>query len=151
MVHLPLRKKTLLEEMGVTKKHLLPSLSMSIMVTAFGLVLLTLYGIATRTLNFSSFDLGYFAYYALLSAPAQELFFRGFVQSKLYKLGNPLFAIIITAVVFSLVHFYYGIHLTLFTFPVGLVWSLMMWRRPNILGPILSHIILGQFIFQFIL
>jgi len=147
---LRLKKRTLLEEMGVTKKYALQSLSMSAVLTAFGLVFLTLYGLAMRSLDFSSFRSDHLIYYTFLSAPLQELLFRGFIQSRLYRLGNPLFAVIITAAIFSLAHFYVGIHLVLFTLPAGLAWGFMMWRRPNILGPMLSHIVLGQYLLQFV-
>lgn len=147
----PFQKKTSVwEEMGVTKKNLLPSVSLSLMISAFGIVLLTLYGIANRSLDFSSFRPFYFLYYVIIWAPVQEFFFRGFIQSRLYRLDNPLAAVVITAVVFSLAHFIYGVQLVWFTLPAGLAWGFMFWKRPNILGPIISHAILGQYLLQFV-
>jgi hypothetical protein len=147
----PFRKKSSLrEDMGITKKYMASSVSLSLMVTAFWLVLLTLYGIANRSLDFSSFRPFYFLYYVLFWVPVQELFFRGFLQSRLYRLGNKFAAVIVTAVIFSLTHFMFDIQLVLFTLPAGLAWGFIMWKRPNILGPIISHAILGQYLLQFV-
>ncbi|MFH1294373.1 MAG: CPBP family intramembrane glutamic endopeptidase [Candidatus Aenigmatarchaeota archaeon] len=136
--------------MGLTKKGLPESVSLSLLVSAFGVVLITLYGIATKSLDFSTFDILYFGRYVIW-AFVQELAFRGFIQTRIQKASTPIVAIAVTGVVFSLLHLLYGVQLVLFTLPAGLVWGFMMWKRPNIAGPALSHIILGQFLLQFVL
>lgn len=143
------KKPSIWEEMGITRKNLAGSITLSLMFSAFGIVAITLYGLSNRSLVFSV-DWTYFAYY-MLSAPLQELLFRGFIQSRIQKASNGPVAIAVTAVLFSSVHFIWGIHLVLFTLPAGLVWGLIMWRRPNIAGPAISHFILGQYLLQFVI
>jgi membrane protease YdiL (CAAX protease family) len=136
------------EKLGITRKYLADSLVYNNVITVIGLVVISVLGL---TIGFKpiAIDPAWLAFYVIISVPIQELVFRGFVQTQLYRYGEHP-AIAATAAIYALVH-YYSFTLVLLTFFAGAAWGYAFSRRPNILGPIVSHAILGVYLFTFVL
>jgi uncharacterized protein len=84
----------------------------------------------------------------LIAAPGEELFWRGFVQSRLLRYFGTLGSILGGAFLYSLAHIYSGaIYLMLAAFISGLVWgTLYLWKKSMPLV-IVSHIVFDLFMF----
>ncbi|MEQ1688869.1 MAG: CPBP family intramembrane glutamic endopeptidase [Sphingopyxis sp.] len=97
----------------------------------------------------------------MVFGPVQALLFFGFFQTRLRTIvpigqgphatmRHQMMVALGTAAIFSLAHAP-NIPLMLFTFLAGLVWSIVFYRRPNILLLGLSHAFLGTILHQFLL
>lgn len=97
----------------------------------------------------------------MIFGPVQALLFFGFFQTRLRTmlpigqgpnatLHHQMMVALATAAIFSLAHIP-NPTLMLFTFLAGLAWSLLFYRRPNILLLGLSHALLGTILHQFLL
>lgn len=86
--------------------------------------------------------------YSLLSVPLQEIIFRWLYLRRLEALDfHPLFTIIWSSTIFSLVHFPFHSPLMLTgTFILGLWWSYSVIRQQSLILVSLSHTILGALI-----
>jgi membrane protease YdiL (CAAX protease family) len=142
------RTRSKWEKFGVTKKYVSESLRYSNIITIIGLVIIALlgFGIGFKPLNIS---LLWLPFYVIISVPVQEFVFRGVIQTSLYRFGkNP--AVITTSLVYAAVHFYDPL-LVILTLAAGLAWGYAFYKKPNLLGPIISHAVLGVFLFAFVL
>ena len=78
----------------------------------------------------------------LLIGPAEELFWRGFVQRSFGELwGNRLCAFMVTAVIYALIHVCsLNFMLVMAAFVAGLVWGFLYWLKPSWLPAlVISH------------
>lgn len=77
---------------------------------------------------------------AIIPGLAEEIFFRGIVQTKLYKVfTNPLYAVVTSAAIFSFFHFqFYGF---IPRMAVGILLGYLFLRSGNIWYPIVGHIV----------
>lgn len=83
---------------------------------------------------------GYIYQYLLsmfIAPVVEEIIFRGILQKSLCKIKSPLFAILISAFLFSLTH--YEIYRILLTFCSGLLFGYVYYKYGSILIPILGH------------
>lgn len=136
------------EDFGITFKFWKKSLIYSLIITLLGACIIAILG---YYLGFKSFsiDFKWAIFYAFVSVPLQELVFRGLVQTHLYRIGTNK-AIIISSALFASIHF--SIHLLLIlTLLAGLSWGYLFSKYRTLLGPIVSHIILGILLFTLIL
>jgi membrane protease YdiL (CAAX protease family) len=89
--------------------------------------------------------------YILFSAPAQEFIFRGYLQHRLKAYMSSSFAVVLASAVFAASHIPLGYSfmplLIASTFAAGLAWGFAYEKKPNLLGPALSHAILGTALF----
>lgn len=77
----------------------------------------------------------------LLSACAalgEEMFFRGIIQEGLMPLIGPWPALILTGVVFGMLHWINNYHFVWATF-MGMFLGALYWQSANLLAPILAH------------
>ena len=77
---------------------------------------------------------------ALLPAVVEEFIFRGLIFNG-YKRRNPLMAIILSAVLFGLIHM--NINQFSYAFVIGLIFGLMAYATGSLLPSIMSHFIIN--------
>jgi membrane protease YdiL (CAAX protease family) len=85
-------------------------------------------------------------FYILIASPAQEFVYRGllFAEMKRRGLHQPWLQIMVSSFSFAFLHIFHYDYLTFFvTFIVGLAWSILYQKSPNLLGVTLSHLVLG--------
>lgn len=91
--------------------------------------------------------------YAAISAPLQELIFRGFYLSRLELLsGNKNFLIWYSAIVFAAIHLPLGNwKITLASLFIGLIYASNFLRYRNVLAVSISHALLGSLMIRLII
>lgn len=90
---------------------------------------------------YATIPLGYacFAIAALIFAPImEELFFRGIIFQKLAITKDPVWALVISALLFTIVHFRSDI-ISLFT--IGVTFAILYLKTKQIIVPIISHFV----------
>jgi membrane protease YdiL (CAAX protease family) len=139
-----LARSCTLGELGITKKRVWPAIKVQLPFTVIGLAGLLAYAYLSGRLALPTGD---FIAYWLVSVPLQELIFRGYAQSVLRKFLKPFNTALLAAAMFSLMHFFldapYAPVLVAATFVSGLAWGFAYEKERNLIGPILSHEILG--------
>lgn len=85
--------------------------------------------------------------YVLISAPLQEVVTRGCLQGALGEfLTGPhraFWAIVISNLFFSVTHSFLSPQIALLTLAPGLFWGWLYHRQRTLIGPILSHLVIG--------
>ncbi len=80
--------------------------------------------------------------------PSEEIFWRGFVQNKLGQVSNPKKALIITTVIYCLVHIWaFNPMLLLAALVLGIHWGLLFYKYKSLVPGIISHAIWDTLIF----
>ncbi len=74
---------------------------------------------------------------AIVPGISEELMFRGYVQRRLLERWSPLWAIVVTSIMFALVHV--QPHTVVAAFPLGLWLGFLAWRCDSIGPSILCH------------
>lgn len=86
-----------------------------------------------------------------VSALVQELIVRCALQSTLESYlvgrGRVIRAILVAALMFSVNHLHLSFLFALLAFIPGLFWGVLFHRRPNLVGPTLSHFVVGGYVF----
>ncbi|GAB4224239.1 MAG: hypothetical protein Tsb005_21090 [Gammaproteobacteria bacterium] len=89
--------------------------------------------------------------YALLLVPTQEIISRGAIQSSLQQfLIGPRakwYALLIANLIFSTLHSQTGGLTPFLVFVPGLLWGWMYARHRNVIGVILSHVLIGGYMY----
>ena len=137
-----------MQKLGITREYFRDSLRHSLLITLFGVIVLTLVGFVTGFKNFS-LSAGWLLFYLIVSVPFQELLFRGILQTRLYKIGK-LKAVVLSSAVYAIIHLGTPLLVAL-TMAAGLAWGYSFMKKPNLFGPVLSHSILGVYLFALIL
>lgn len=157
-----------LHQFGLSLRHLVPSVLESLVLTAPFLALLAavkwvvlqtrdawktlpLFEHTDVVARLSSPDvlkvLGIYAVTCLV----QEIIVRSALQSTLerYLVGKraKAIAIFVCALVFSTNHLHMSSLFAALTFLPGIFWGVLYTRRPNVMGPTLSHVIVGGYVF----
>ncbi|MBI4170851.1 MAG: CPBP family intramembrane metalloprotease [Candidatus Aenigmarchaeota archaeon] len=137
-----------LRKFGITTKDMTHSLRHAAIITAVGFVVVTLIGnlIGFKALHIDS---SWLVFYILISVPLQELVFRGIIQTKLYRLGA-ITAIAASSVLYAAIHFQ-SLLLIILTLTAGAAWGYSFSKRPTLIGPVVSHALLGAYLFLFVL
>lgn len=138
----------IMHRFGLTTNHFRDSLKYNLLITFAGICILTALGFLAGFKSFS-LDIRWLVFYLFVSVPLQELIFRGFLQTRLYRIGE-IKAIVLASAAFSAIHFS-NILLVMLTLAAGLSWGYSFWKKPNLFGPIMSHFILGTYLFTFVL
>lgn len=82
--------------------------------------------------------------------PAEEIFWRGFVQNKIGYKTNPKKALIITTIIYSLVHIWaLNPMLLLAALVLGVHWGLLFYKYKSLVPGIISHALWDAMIFVF--
>lgn len=148
VLNLGLSRKTAWGEFGMTGKRIWPAIRVQLPFTVVALAALIAYATLNARPAGGNPDL---AAYLLLSVPLQEFLFRGYGQSVFRKSLPPLMNALLIAALFSLLHVFtnapYTPILMAATFIAGLAWGFAYEKERNLLGPIVSHAILGSVIF----
>jgi membrane protease YdiL (CAAX protease family) len=88
-----------------------------------------------------------FIFYAMLPAIFEEFFFRGLIFDKLKLIYSPNKSIIISSILFCLVHLVYGSFIfILFIFPISIFLGYLRNRFNNLFYPIVAHFIYNFFV-----
>ncbi len=81
-------------------------------------------------------------------APAEEIFWRGFIQKRLVAATSPRFGLLLATSIYTLVHLWAGNPvLLLAAFVCGLIWGWLYQRSGSLSGPIFSHVLWDVSIF----
>jgi len=174
-------KRQAFSSLGIKRKYLFHSvilgLASGIILGLSGIFILKILGMKEypltgeeSILGFSvKGELGYyflksnkflFLLYSIFSVGfGEELFWRGFIQQKLKIYFKEKISIIFTAILFTLVHFYFlsissfliAIFLLIFVFFLGIFWSYFFERYKNLFFPALSHGILAFLVWSYYL
>lgn len=85
----------------------------------------------------------------VLIGPAEEFFWRGYVQRSLSNLKNPAVAFVITLAIYSFAHIWSGnFMLVMAAMVAGGVWGLLYWWKPSLLPAlIVSHAVWDALVF----
>ncbi len=77
----------------------------------------------------------------LLIGPAEEIFWRGFVQAQIYsKLVKPLPSILLATLLYTIVHIWaLNLMLLIAAFFCGLFWGFIFYRYKSLIPAIISH------------
>ena len=82
---------------------------------------------------------------SILGPVAEEIFWRGYVQSTLMRIFHPVLAVLVQAALFGLVHFRPVLgFLQVFLF--GLIFGIWCYRRKTLLPVIIMHIAFNSFV-----
>jgi len=82
--------------------------------------------------------------------PSEEIFWRGFVQNKIGQISNPKKALIITTIIYSLVHIWaFNPMLLLAALVLGVHWGLLFYKYKSLVPGIISHALWDAMIFVF--
>lgn len=107
--------------------------------------------ISTHGLTDSISSLLGFAFAYAIFVPMQELAARGALQSslQLFLTGRykTAWAIFISSTSFAATHTHLSMTIALSVLPLGLFWGILYARQKSLVGPILSHIIVGWWAF----
>jgi membrane protease YdiL (CAAX protease family) len=152
VISLSLMKGVKLEELGLTKKGIWPAIKIQLPFVLVGIVGLLVFAFVNeKTIAIPDPS---FALYWLVSVPLQEFLFRGYGQSLFRNKLAPLTNVFLISVVFALSHAVLEASIAMIlvatTFVAGFAWGLAYERERNIIGPIISHIVLGTLIFMII-
>lgn len=84
-----------------------------------------------------------------LTGPAEEIFWRGFIQQRLTKTKGPFAAMLITLVIYSLIHIWsFNFMLIMAAMVAGAVWGFLYYIKPNWLPAlVISHAIWDAAVF----
>lgn len=137
-----------LHEFGITSKDMSHSLKHAAIITLIGFAVITLVGnlVGFKALQIDS---AWLVFYVLISVPVQELVFRGIIQTRLYRFGT-ITAITAATILYAAMHFQTPLLVGL-TLVSGAAWGYSFSRRRNLAGPIVSHAVLGLYLFLFVL
>ena len=85
----------------------------------------------------------------VLIGPAEEFFWRGYVQRTIANLKNPAVAFVITLAIYSFAHIWSGnFMLVMAAMVAGAVWGLLYWWKPSLLPAlIVSHALWDALVF----
>lgn len=93
-----------------------------------------------------SYVIGGLSYFFVV-IPLQELISRGALQSSLQEFfvgpNRILSAIILSNLLFSMVHVYLSLTFAVLVFPIGLFWGWLYARHKTLISPCVSHALLG--------
>jgi uncharacterized protein len=135
-------------ELGICKETLKGSLFWSGLVSSgFGVLIYLVYvGQWFRQAHLISTAPFFLFFYVLIASPAQEFVYRSllFAEMKRRGLHHPWLQIIFSSFSFAFLHIFHYDYLTFcVTFIVGLAWSILYQKIPNLLGVTISHAVLG--------
>ena len=82
---------------------------------------------------------------SILGPVAEEIFWRGYVQSTLMRIFHPVLAVLVQAALFGLVHFRPVLGF-LQVFMLGLIFGIWCYRRKTLLPVIIMHIAFNSFV-----
>lgn len=88
----------------------------------------------------------FYVFYVLISSPCQEFLFRSSLFAEMNAAGvtSPFWQILLSAVTYSFLHVIYRDPITLaVTLLMGILWGVIYYRYPNLLGVTVSHAVLG--------
>lgn len=76
-----------------------------------------------------------------LTGPAEEIFWRGFIQQRLTKMKGPFAAMLITLVIYTLIHIWsFNFMLIMAAMVAGVVWGFLYYIKPKWLPAlVISH------------
>lgn len=133
------------ESLGLTTKKARQSIR-DIAPMTIVLILLALVFLLAQGSRFSPSETWqFYLFYVLISAPAQELLFRGALSHMLQAFSLPrALELAVASLAFGYVHFIYRDPLTVIVMTVvGFFWYRAYQKSGNLSGVVLSHIVLG--------
>lgn len=147
-------QETTLAALGISKKGVTKSIRDifpgTLLVLLLIAVLDTVVDDRTRIDN-SDLSVMFYAFYALISCPAQEFVYRGYLFRLMALLQLSKWSrILLGALLYSAIHLFYLNGWTLlFTLVAGIFWNIYYDKSKNLAGVVVSHIVLGTAMIRF--
>ena len=132
-------------DIGITRQHTIYSLRTVLPITIALIIAAGLFLLLEKPRFSPAEGIGFYVFYILISCPAQELLFRGILSRILQELRlHRVLELGVAAALFGYVHIIYGDMLTVVIMSiVGLVWYRAYQRSSNLIGAMISHVVLG--------
>ncbi len=138
-----------LKNMGISREGIVDAIRVQIPFTVLGTLFLFLVFLIRGSAS-GELSSGYLLYW-LLSVPMQEFIFRGYVQGVLRYFFSRVWVASLAAVLFSASHIFADPHYRAVLIPstlvAGFAWGFAYEHKKNLIGPIISHAVLGTLIF----
>lgn len=134
------------------RKNCLAAASWSLLFIVITLVLkrfLAVFVVRDPAIPYVDIRFSLFTVLYILFVPLQEFMVRGVFQSSLQVFlnkRNPVFAIFLSNLMFAALHVQIGTIFAFFAFAGGVFWGWMYFRQHSLVGPIVSHIIIGSWL-----
>lgn len=131
-------------DLGINK-NIKPSVKRNIPLILLFISIIVIF----RILNLNKYEptetIYFYIFYIFISCPIQEFIYRGvFGYFEKYLIKNKYMITILSSLCYSFVHIIYKDYLTLIlTFIIGIIWYLLYRKDNNLMGVVLSHIVLG--------
>jgi len=139
-----------LKEIGLTRKELLPSLGLSgVTVLASFLVRLISAELQFSPESNSGVAVAHGLLFWTVSGLGQEILFRGLIFFSFYRWKGWKTALLVSSVLFGLMHVRQGIIGIIFTILIGGYWGWVAFKTKNIIGTSIAHS-LFNFFFTFL-
>jgi len=137
-----------LSDLGFRRDTLKQSLKWNLLISLFFVSFLVLLYRMNVIAGKSAAPLGplFFIFYILILSPVQEFFFRSILFAEMRNIRHRYHWAIIVLSTFSFCFLHVIYHyptIVLVTLCMGLVWSIIYYKYPNIWGVSLSHAMLG--------
>ena len=136
-----------MHDIGLTWQGAARSLRHACFITAIGIAVITLVGYLFGFAP-AGITTAWLLFYIIISVPIQEIIFRGIIQRYLHRYGARR-AIAVASIAYAAIHFYNPL-LVVLTLIAGIAWGSSFHRTGTLIGPIVSHAILGAVLFAFV-
>jgi membrane protease YdiL (CAAX protease family) len=140
-----------LKEIGLTRKELLPSLGLSgVTVLASFLIRLISAELQLSPEANSGVAVAQGLLFWTVSGLGQEILFRGLIFFSFYRWKGWKTALLVSSVLFGLMHVKQGITGIIFTVLIGGYWGWVAFKTKNIIGTSIAHSLFNFFTFLFV-
>ncbi len=130
--------------LGITKINLTKSMKRNLAFIIICVIVIILIKIFSIERCIPNETLLFYVFYIFVSCPIQEFLYRGVFGYFEQIMGHKYIWIILSSFCYSFVHIIYRDYLTCFiTFIIGIVWYQLYRRDYNLVGVVISHIVLG--------
>jgi len=142
-----------LHELGITQKRTWEAIKVQMPFTIVAVIVLAAYAFFVSWGVRIPGIVEYLGYW-IISVPLQELLVRGYMQSVLREHFSRFYTVFIASSIFALAHYFSDTEAVYIlmggTFIAGMAWGWVYEKERNLLGPIVSHTILGTILFLII-
>jgi membrane protease YdiL (CAAX protease family) len=129
-----------LQDIGISTKGLGESLGGSLLFVSILVIIITVREGMQVTTELTLLKIvEQVVYNFLFSGPGQEILFRGLMLFSIWRWKGWKVALVITSVLFGLVHITKGINFVLATMIYGFVYGYIVYQSKNIIGPTVAH------------
>lgn len=131
-------------KLGITKNNIIDSLKNCAILNIILIVVIIVFLLFSFNRFTPNESWLFYIFYIFISCPIQEFLYRGIFGYFDQLTSQKYIWVITSSILYSFVHIIYGDILTIIgTFVLGILWYMTYQRNYNLLGVVLSHVILG--------